>query len=111
MTESQTFPQSLRTHRDGVVTKRLQKVPSKHRKLYLKVMNGEASPRQCITVMCMECVGWQRNDVAHCTSLACPLYRLRPFKAPAEDVAEYHRGTYDGLRLPDHWPTEPATPA
>ena len=97
---------AFESHREAVVARRQQGVPPKHRKLYLKVMRGEASPRQCIKVMCLECVNWQRSDVAHCTAPACPLYHLRPFKAPVEDVAEYHDRTYDGLRLPEHWPTK-----
>ena len=101
-----TITEPIAAHRNAVVARRQQLVPRKHRKLYLKVMNGQASPRQCIKVHCLECVGWQRNDVAHCTSLACPLYQHRPFKASVEDVAEYHRRTYDGLRLPDYWPTK-----
>jgi hypothetical protein len=110
MTETTTSSKTdtFETHRDAVITRRLQEMPSKHRSLYLKVINGEASPRQCIKVMCLECVGWQRNDVAHCTAPECPVYQHRPFKAPLEDVAEYHRQTYNGLRLPDHWPEKPA---
>ena len=110
-TKTTSNSNAFESHRAGVVTRRLPEVPRKHRRLYLKVMKGEASPRQCIKAMCLECMGWQRNDVAHCTAIACPLYRLRPFKASAEEVAEDYRRTCDGQQLPEHWPVESAARA
>jgi hypothetical protein len=63
--------------------RRAAAVPVKFRKLYLRVLEGQASPRQAIKAMCMECIGWEAREVALCTSPACPLYLHRPFKDPS----------------------------
>jgi hypothetical protein len=42
---------------------------------------GTASPRRAIKAKCLECVGFVRKDITHCTSLQCPLYAYRPYQA------------------------------
>jgi hypothetical protein len=44
---------------------------------------GEASPRRAIRAKCLECVGYARSEVTECTAYGCPLWRLRPYQAPA----------------------------
>ena len=64
------------------VAKRLADMPKTARNKYLRAVGGR-SPRAGIKAFCNECCGWQRNEVARCTALACPLYPYRPF----QDVA------------------------
>jgi hypothetical protein len=61
----------------------LRNVPKKYRKLALRVLAEESSPREAIKNMCLACMGWIRQEVALCTSPACPLYAFRPFKDPS----------------------------
>lgn len=84
-------PMTLDQHRQSIIDRRLPEVPVSYRKLYLRVLNNEASRREAIKAMCLACVGWERQEVKHCTSLACPLYHLRPFKATPEEIANYHK--------------------
>ena len=46
--------------------------------LYVKTITGDASARQRIKVFCVMCMGWEKYEVAGCTSLGCPLYGARP---------------------------------
>jgi hypothetical protein len=62
------------------IAKHAAETPQRCRAMYLKAAEGTASPRAAIKVFCLECVGWQREDVAHCTAQACPLYAYRPFQ-------------------------------
>lgn len=64
------------------IAKRLVDMPKSARNTYLRAVGGR-SPRAGIKAFCSECCGWQRNEVARCTALACPLYPYRPF----QDVA------------------------
>jgi len=48
---------------------------------------GSASPRQAIKAFCLQCVGYQRQDVAGCTAVACPLHKYRPYQRGDEGDA------------------------
>ena len=67
------------------VRKRIESMPKSCRGNYIKAVNGTASHRQAIKALCMECVCWDRAEVAACTAPACPLYKYRPFKTCEED--------------------------
>lgn len=69
--------------RRASVEKRLSQMPPTCRNNYLKAVSGK-SPAAGIKAFCMECVCWDRAEVAGCTSLACPLYAYRPFKLAVE---------------------------
>ena len=71
---------TIEERRRKTIERRTPTVPPKYRGLYLRVLNNEASPRQCIKVTCLECMGWVRSEVAKCTSVACPLFNKRPFR-------------------------------
>lgn len=61
------------------VEKRAADVPKSARQGYVRAALGETSPRQAIKAFCMECMAWDRTEVAQCTARACPLYGYRPF--------------------------------
>jgi hypothetical protein len=51
-----------------------------------RALAGEGSPRQIIKAKCLDCCNWERVEVANCTVVTCPLWRLRPYqKGAAED--------------------------
>jgi len=61
------------------IRKRLDSMPVTCRMGYVKAMSGK-SPAAGIRAHCLECVGWQRREVARCTAVACPLWPYRPYK-------------------------------
>ena len=61
------------------VAKRAGQMPKSCRAAYLKATRGKASPRAAIKAHCLECVGWNRQEVQLCTGTACPLWMYRPF--------------------------------
>lgn len=49
-------------------------------RLFSRVFDGKASPRQCIKAFCLECNGLEKEGIGTCTAYACPLWRLRPYQ-------------------------------
>lgn len=62
------------------IQKRKDIMPSRYQKLYNRVTSSKASPREAIKAHCLECMGWHKNEVILCNSVACPLYRYRPYQ-------------------------------
>ena len=46
------------------------------RKVYLRAMEGR-SRKDAMTAMCIECMGYNPNEVKECTSPCCALYPYR----------------------------------
>ena len=61
------------------IEKRLNDIPVLYKNNYRKAMNGK-NRASAVKAFCLECMGWQRTEVAKCTSVACPLFLYRPFK-------------------------------
>jgi hypothetical protein len=59
-------------------------MPKLYRKLYDRVMFGEASPREAIKMQCLECYGHTRTETQKCNNYLCPLYHHRPYKKPVK---------------------------
>lgn len=66
---------------------RLATMPTASRKLFERVYAGKASPRACVKAFCQECVGFERAAITGCTAYACPLWNLRPYRAPSSGVS------------------------
>ena len=49
------------------------------------------TPRSAIKAQCLECMGWQRAEVARCTSTLCPLYPFRRGNAHSGKVGRPRR--------------------
>jgi len=62
------------------IEKRLKEIPKSYRNNYLKAMRGK-SKVSAIKAFCLECMGWQRNEVKNCCSKMCPLYPYRPYQS------------------------------
>lgn len=62
-----------------IIKKSLETTPETLRNQYIKTLAGKTSPRISIKIKCLECVGWEREEVARCTSYNCPLYKLKPY--------------------------------
>jgi len=60
-------------------------IPTAFRKLYDRAKGGR-SQSAAIRSFCLECVGYDREEVKVCTDLGCPLYeyRLTGRKRPLE---------------------------
>jgi hypothetical protein len=60
----------------------LDRVPERLKGLFLRVLDGEASPRQAIKAKCYECVCFEdvNKRIRDCTVYTCPIWGYRPFK-------------------------------
>ena len=43
-------------------------------------LKGSASLKRAIGAKCLDCCAWQKNEVAKCTAVLCPLWMYRPWK-------------------------------
>lgn len=68
-----------------MLDRKLEHCPRRYQAMLVASVVGELSPRQAIKVACLECVCWQKTLVRTCTSLACPLYPLRPYQEDGVD--------------------------
>ncbi|MGA2091851.1 MAG: hypothetical protein ABSH16_00390 [Sedimentisphaerales bacterium] len=60
------------------ITERLGNIPRAYRATYERAVDGK-SLRASINSFCLECVGWQKEEIRNCSDLACPLYAVRPY--------------------------------
>jgi len=74
----------LEPNRRAAIDRRAKDMPRSFRKAYLRAATGGAWPRQAIRMFCLECVCYDRREVALCTSLACPLWLYRFGKRPGQ---------------------------
>ena len=59
--------------------KHLNTVPIKYRGIVARAYSGK-SKAAALKAKCLECVGFQRNEITACTAFACPLHPYRPYK-------------------------------
>jgi hypothetical protein len=69
---------------DRGVAKRLRQMPRKYRSAYRRVVTGKAPRMTAIHLQCLECCGWQREEVRLCTARGCPLFKYRPYQHSPE---------------------------
>jgi hypothetical protein len=60
--------------------RRIDDAPPTCRRVLKLAYTGDASPRQAIKAFCLQCLAYNRADVAACTAPACPLFAYRPFQ-------------------------------
>lgn len=58
------------------IAKRLNHIPRKYKKAYLKAMNSR-SRKAAIRAFCLECCYYQEKEVRECTDKGCSLYKYR----------------------------------
>jgi len=75
----------------SAIAKRLSDMPETCRRTYLRAMQGR-SLAAAVKAFCLECVSWERQEVARCTAPACPLYPYRPFGRERGTTAEGPEG-------------------
>jgi hypothetical protein len=57
-------------------------LPKSRRKIYLKAVQGEASPRMAIKSNCQFCMGYENVEerIRACAVFKCPLWPYRPYQ-------------------------------
>jgi hypothetical protein len=60
------------------IQKRLNDMPMSYRNTYKKAMTGKYRASG-VKAFCLECMGWEREEVRKCNSVACPLYPYRSY--------------------------------
>lgn len=52
----------------------------KRARLFRSVYYGKPSRTRAIKAKCLDCSGWQVAEIRDCTSVTCPLWRVRPYQ-------------------------------
>jgi len=73
---------------------RVRDMPKPYRNMYKTAMRGR-SVGAATRSFCLECVGWQREEIKHCTDLGCPLY---PYRSLRRGHRKHPMGTKDGRK-------------
>ena len=76
----------MKTQQEQIAERREQ-IPKIHKANYAKAMRGN-SMKAGIKAFCLECVGWEREQVRLCTDLACPLYPYKPYKSRSKQASQ-----------------------
>jgi len=58
----------------------ISKIPQSYQANYRTAMSGK-SRASAIKAKCLDCMCWQRVEVANCTNDACPLHPYRPYQS------------------------------
>lgn len=66
--------------RRQAIAKRLEQMPESYRNVYRKAVSGK-SKAAGLKSFCLECVGWQRNEITACSDEGCPLWPYRPYRS------------------------------
>ena len=75
--------------REERIQQRSDQMPMSCRRTYKKAV-GKKSMRAALDSSCLECVGYQREEIKACTDLACPLWSYRPYSVSEKA----HRGHF-----------------
>ena len=76
----------MKTRKEQIVERQKQ-MPRIHRANYDKAMKGK-SRKSAMHAFCVECCGYQINEVYLCVDLGCPLYPYRPHSRVSTVVSE-----------------------
>lgn len=63
----------------------LRRVPVKSRGVIAKAFGQACSPRQAIKAKCLDCSGFDREEVRTCRVSVCPLWPWRPYQSGDTD--------------------------
>ncbi len=65
----------------------INQAPKSQRLTLSRALTGTASPRQAIRAKCLDCCGFDRNEVRNCPAVRCPLHGYRPFQKSSDTDA------------------------
>jgi hypothetical protein len=66
---------------------RLETTPESAKGHFVAAWAGKCSPRRAIKAQCLECVAFDRQEIADCTNWACALWHFRPFQTLSKVAA------------------------
>ena len=57
-----------------------QSVPEKHKLATQRALLGQITRSTAIRVKCLQCCGYQREEIKVCTVITCALFPVRPYQ-------------------------------
>lgn len=55
-------------------------VPDKHQLATLRALKGQTAKASAVKMKCLQCCGYQREEIALCTVIRCALHCVRPYQ-------------------------------
>lgn len=65
-----------------------QSVPDKHKIATERALLGQIARSTAIRVKCLQCCGYQREEIKVCTVITCALFPVRPYQDKTETNAD-----------------------
>lgn len=78
----------------------LKQVPSSSRGIIKRAFDATAPLSGAIKAKCLDCSGFDRDEVKNCTVVLCPLHPYRPFRPAGEGRQKQRKGPARGLGGP-----------
>ena len=69
------LPEEIREAREERIRDQLKHIPKSMYDRYLRIINGK-SKSQAAAMKCLDCCGWQLQEVAKCEAYGCPLWNV-----------------------------------
>lgn len=63
-------------------------VPDKHKLATERALKAKVSKSVAIRVKCLQCCGYQREEISVCTVVTCALHPVRPYQSKADPGAD-----------------------
>jgi hypothetical protein len=61
-------------------------VPEKHKLATRRALMGQIARSTAIRVKCLQCCGYQRDEIKQCLVITCALYPVRPYQDSNEEA-------------------------
>lgn len=55
-------------------------LPKVYKKLFWLCVRSKPRNSDAIKAKCLDCTGYQKEEVRHCKATACPLFKVRPYQ-------------------------------
>ncbi len=55
-------------------------VPDKHKLATLRALTGQTAKSAALKQKCLQCCGYQREEISVCTVITCALHPVRPYQ-------------------------------
>lgn len=69
-----------------------QSVPDKHKLATQRALLGQITRSTAIRVKCLQCCGYQRDEIKVCSVITCALFPVRPYQDKNAAVEEADGG-------------------
>lgn len=61
----------------------LRLLPKAYKRLWFRAHTGDLTRAAAVKAKCIDCSGYQKEEVTNCQVSTCPLHKYRPYQKPS----------------------------